>query len=117
MPAMHYLVRCRNCSHGEIWCAEMHADQRCPHCQSVPGSYVVDGVESCWLHRVPFSGSYLVSDTNFFTVYGWRGHESEFPYAKLYEASGSERACGTSTFCPVCQGEYERWLATEWRRD
>ena len=114
---MRYLVRCSNCSHSEFWCAELRPDQCCPHCQSVPGSYVIDGVDHCWLHRLPFSGSYLVSDIHLFTVYGWRGHESTFPYAKLYEASDSERASGTSTFCPGCQAEYERWLAAECQDD
>ncbi|MGH7135567.1 MAG: hypothetical protein ACREHD_07495, partial [Pirellulales bacterium] len=89
---MRYLVRCHNCSHGEFRCAELDLDQRCPYCHSVPGSYVVDGLDHCWLHRVPFSGSYPISDTHFFTVYAWRGRESKFPNAKLFEATGSERS-------------------------
>ena len=108
---MPYLVRCSSCSHGEFWCAELRSDQRCPYCQSVPISYVADGVEYCWLHRMPLSGSYPVSDTHFFTVYGWRGHESQFPLAKLYQAGDTERTCGMSPFCPGCQKEYERWCA------
>lgn len=114
---MRYLVRCSNCSHGEFWCAELRPDQRCPHCQSEPGSYVIDSVEYCWLHRLPFSGSYLVSDSHFFTVYAWRGHEAKFRYAKLYEASDPQRASGTSAFCPGCQAEYERWLAAQCQDD
>lgn len=113
---MRYLVRCINCSR-DIWCAELCPDQRCPYCQSVPASYVVDGVQHCWLHRNPLSGSYPVSDTHFFTVYGWCGHESRFPLAKLYEASDSERTSGTCSFCPDSQEEYERWLAAECKND
>src|SRR5690349_403819 len=89
MTGMRYLVRWSNCSRGEFLCAELRPDQRCPHCQSVPSSYVVDRVKHCWLHRVPFSGSYPVSNFHFCTTYAWRGHESKFLNAKLYEASGS----------------------------
>jgi len=78
--------------------------------------YVVDGVEYCWLHRLPLSGSYRVSDDHFFTVYGWRGQEAKFPLAKLYEAHETERSSGTNPFCPDCQKEYERWLAAEHQR-
>jgi hypothetical protein len=77
----------------------------------MPISYVVDGVENCWLHHAPLVDTYPVSDCHFFTTYAWRGHESKFPLAKLYEASPGEQTSGSMAFCPDCQKEYERWTA------
>lgn len=109
---MRYVVRCHNCSHGDLPCDELRDDQRCPHCQSVPASYTVDGVEYCWLHREQLSGSYPISANSPFTEYTWRGHESQFPNAKLYEAFGNEPTAGGGSFCPQCQALLEQWLAT-----
>ena len=108
---MRYLIRCHNCSHGEFFSEQLHADQRCPHCQSVPASYCVNGEEFCWLHHQPLSAKYSVSANFLFTVYAWRGQQSKFPNAKLFEAYGNEETFGMSSFCPKCQEAFEDWLA------
>jgi hypothetical protein len=97
-------------------CDELRDDQRCPYCQSVPGSYTDDGDEFCWLHRERLAGEYPVADNHFFTTYAWRGHESRFPNAKLYEAYGDERVAGMSPFCRKCQEILEQWR-TNWEID
>ena len=109
---MRFLVRCHNCSHGDIPCDELRANQRCPHCQSVPSSYCVNGQEFCWLHHEPLSAEYPVSANFLFSVYAWRGHRSKFPNARLFEAQGDEDIFGTSTYCPKCQEVLEEWLAS-----
>jgi hypothetical protein len=113
---MRYLVRCHNCSsHGEIACDELREDLLCPRCKSVPGSYSDNGVEYCWLHREQMSGKYPMSRHAFFTEYAWRGHESRFPNAKLYEAWGDElddRAATMDSYCRSCENALQEWLAS-----
>lgn len=110
---MRYVVLCHNCSHGELPCDELCSDQRCPHCGSAPASYADNGKAFCWLHREPLDGDYLVSAHFLFTTYSWRGHESMFPNAKLYEAHEGEKSDGTGDFCCRCQEEYEKWLKSQ----
>jgi hypothetical protein len=109
---MRYLVRCHNCSHGDFPCVKLFPDQRCPHCHSVPSSYSFDGEEFCWVHHQPLSAKYPMSANFLLTVYAWRGHESKFPNAKLYEAHSADDISGRGSFCPKCQEAFERWLRT-----
>lgn len=98
------------CSHGDVACDELREDQRCAKCHSVPGSYQVGDEEYCWLHRERLSSKYPVSANFLFRVYSWRGHESIFPNAKLYEVAGEQNDVMVA-FCSMCQEVYERWLA------
>jgi hypothetical protein len=106
---VRFIVRCHNCTHGDLACEELRQDLRCPHCQSVPSSYSVDGEEFCWLHQEPLLPKYPFSLNWPFTEYAWRGHQSKFPNAKLYEAHEEEEAFGMSSFCPKCQEAFDRW--------
>jgi hypothetical protein len=92
-------------------CNELREDHRCPRCQSVPATCEIDGQEHCWLHHEQLSSRYPVAVNWLFTVYGWRGHESLFPNAKLYEAYTEKGVDGTTTFCTRCQKVYDGWLA------
>lgn len=94
-------------------CDELLEDLRCAHCGSVPASYTSNGREFCWLHREPLSETYPISANFLFTVYSWRGHESDFPNAKLYEANSGEQTDGVSQFCRTCQAAFERWFGQE----
>jgi hypothetical protein len=107
---MQYIIRCGNCSGADLVCDELREDHRCPRCQSVPATYEIDGQKYCWLHRQLMSSRYSVSANFLFTIYAWRGHESLFPNAKLFEALNEKDAAGTTTFCTSCQEVYERWL-------
>jgi hypothetical protein len=108
---MRYLIRCHNCSHGEIAFDSISAETVCPHCGSIPGSYCVDDQEYCWLHLTPIRAEYRISRLFLFTTYVWRGNEWRFPNAKLYEAGADEEGTTAGHYCTKCQDLYEAWLA------
>jgi hypothetical protein len=111
---MPYFVHCHKCSHGDFGSDVLNDSVRCPHCGSVPARYTYDGIEYCWLHRVPISSRYTVAANFLFVEYVWRGHEYLFPNAKLYEADESEESHATTSFCLKCQEAYEQWLDGYW---
>jgi hypothetical protein len=108
---MRFLVTCCRCSYGEFASDVVDDTQRCPYCGSPPTLYEESGKNYCWLHREPLAGSFPLSTRWLFTEYVWRGHEAQFPNAKLYEAFGDEPRSGTGSFCSKCQDVYELWLA------
>jgi hypothetical protein len=58
---------------------------------------------------------YHPSRNSFFTTYVWRGHESLFPNAKLFEVHGKDdESESTSPFCPKCQELLEEWRKRFW---
>lgn len=107
---MRYVVHCHRCSHGEFACDELRDDLRCPHCQAMPARYSVDGEDFCFLHRLPLSGRYDWSANFLMVAYVWRGRESAFPNAKLYEAAPGDPVWRTEGFCPQCQLAYDQFV-------
>jgi hypothetical protein len=112
---MRYLIQCQNCSHGGTACDELRDDQRCPHCQSAPSTYTENGEGFCWLHRERMTGEYQFL-LSFFTEYAWRGSESQFPNAKLFEAQAGERTDLVNRYCCKCQEIFVQWLA-QWKSE
>ena len=111
---MRYVIKCHRCTGPEVICAELDDDQRCPTCQSVPGTYRIGEEDYCWLHREKMTLTYPVFPHFLFTAYAWRGEEWQFPNAKLFEAAGEEGSFTMSVFCEQCQRLYEQWL-NRWR--
>jgi hypothetical protein len=86
-------------------------DAYCPKCGQLPRSYRTKGLALCGIHHEAMR-PYRVPGNFLFIEPPSRWALDRFPNAKLWGDADSDDSAVT-WYCPSCELEHQRWLATE----
>lgn len=88
-----------------------HVDAFCPKCGQLPNHYETKGLSFCGLHHERLHPYHIPGNFLFIEIASVRV-ANRFPNAKLWGDANTEDSLEGS-YCPTCELEHQRWLATE----
>lgn len=100
-----------SCPCGSSMNSASHVDAFCPKCGELPHHYETKGLSFCGMHHEGLRPYHIPGNFLFIEISSARV-ANRFPNAKLWGNADTEDSVEGS-YCPTCELEHQRWLATE----
>lgn len=107
----HHARTTSSCPCSSSMDSASHVDAYCPKCGELPDRYDTNGHSFCGRHHAEMA-PYAVPKDLFFMEPTARWISNQFPNAKLWGDAEVVEAW-MLMYCPVCESEHQRWLATK----
>ena len=109
-----YFFSCGVCSHPGFY-ACLADSPTCVKCGRDPTQYRDSDTIYCFIHRAAMTDNYSTTSQFLLTDFAWRGHEHQFPNAKLFAIGDVDDLSDDLQrfpYCEECQSTYDGWASS-----